>query len=139
MKKLLFILTLGFFIAAFSFTAVSYAAEDAPDLGTYVIGEWKYYSAVASTKRGSVFFESAEGGTVLDEKYGEGVFKGKFTKKDVYEAELTFPKNDKVKDQVFKTVFKFKKRFNKWSFNAKAKSPKHSFKLANAEKVTVQQ
>jgi hypothetical protein len=135
MKKLFLILTLSLFIAAFSFTAVPYAGETAPNLATYVVGEWTYYSAIANTKRGSVFFDSAEGGTILDEKFGEGVFKGKFTKKDVYEAELTFPKNDKIKDQVFKTVFKFKKRFDKWGFNASAKSPKHSFKLSNAEKV----
>jgi hypothetical protein len=134
MKKLFLILTLSLFIAAFSFTAVSYAGEADPGLAKYVIGEWTYYTAFLDTKRGSVFFDSVEGGTILDEKFGDGVFKGKFTKKDVFEAEMTFPKNDEVKNETFKTVFKFKKRFDKWEFNASAKSPKHSFKLSNAEK-----
>ena len=127
MKKLFLMLTLSLFIAAFSFTAVSYAGEIAPGLAKYVVGEWSYYTPFLGTKRGTVFFDSTESGTILDEKFGDGVFKGKFTEKDVYEAEITFPKNDKVKNEVFKTVFKFKKVFDKWEFNGKAKSPKHSF------------
>lgn len=135
MKKLFSIIAISLLVGIFSVASISYAAEADPDLVKAVVGEWQYYSAVASTKRGTMTFDSVESGTVLDEKFGEGNFKGKFVDKTKYEAQLTFPKDPKVKDQTFVTTLKFKKRFNKWGFNGKAKSQKKSFKLSNAVKV----
>lgn len=135
MKKFLLIVVISLLVGVFSVASVSYAAEADPDLVKAIVGEWQYYSAVASTKRGTMTFDSVGSGTVLDEKFGEGSFTGKFVDKTKYEAKLVFPKDPKVKDQTFVTTLKFKKRFSKWGFNGKAKSKKKSFKLSNAVKV----
>jgi hypothetical protein len=135
MKKLFSTIVISLLVAVFSVASISYAAEADPDLVKVIVGEWQYYSATTTTKRGTMTFDSAESGTVLDEKFGEGSFTGKFVDKAKYEAQLTFPKDPKVKDQTFVTTLKFKKRFNKWGFNGKAKSEKKSFKLSNAIKV----
>ena len=135
MKNAFLKIAMGFLIAVFSFASVSFAVEVDSDLVKALPGEWKYFKLAPYKEAGSITFDRVNSGTIEDFVFGKGSFKGDFTKKKKYEAELTFLENPELKDQTFKMVLKFKKVFGYYKVNGKAKSAKYTLKVSEGEKV----
>ncbi|MFC1515370.1 hypothetical protein ACFL7E_01280 [Thermodesulfobacteriota bacterium] len=135
MKKVSLKIAMGFLITVFSFASVSFAVEGDSDLVKALLGEWKYYKLVPYKEAGTITFDSVNYGTIDDFVFGIGSFRGNFTKKKKYEAELTFPDNPELKGQTFKMVLKFKKMFDDYRVNGNAKSAKYTLKVSDGAKV----
>lgn len=135
MKNISVKIAMGFLIAVFAFVSVSFAVEGDSDLVKALLGKWKYYKLVPYKEAGAITFESLNSGTIDDYTFGDGRFRGNFTKKRKYEGELTFPENPELKDQTFKMVLKFKKQFDEYKVNGNAKSAKYTLKISDGEKV----
>lgn len=134
MKNVSLKIAMGFLITVFSFASVSFAVEGDSDLVKVLSGNWTYYQLVPYKEAGTITFDNVNTGTIDDYVYGIGSFRGNFTKKKKYEAELTFPENPELKDQTFKMVLNFKKLFGDYKVNGNAKSAKYTLKMSGGAK-----